>query len=66
MSGNFYGRAGATVPAINDEYPGIKTPVDLYEALSDIWCVKNGRRKIKRSASARLLHFWRRIFSAEK
>jgi len=38
MSGNFYGRAGATVPAINDEYPGIKTPVDLYEALSDIWC----------------------------
>ena len=38
MAGNFYGRAGATVPAINDEYPGIKTPIDLYETLSHIWC----------------------------
>ena len=38
MAGNFYGRAGATVPAINDEYPGIKTPIDLYETLSYIWC----------------------------
>lgn len=38
MAGNFHGRAGATVPAINDEYKGIKTPIDLYDALSHVWC----------------------------
>ena len=38
MQGDFYGRATATVPAIHHEYPGINTPIDLYEALSHIWC----------------------------
>lgn len=35
---NFYGWEHADVPAITDQYAGIKTPVDLYEALSEIWC----------------------------
>ena len=25
-------------PAVTDEYKGIHTPVDLYDALSEIWC----------------------------
>ena len=35
---SFYGRDQAMVPAITDEYPGIDTPVTLYEKLKDIWC----------------------------
>lgn len=35
---NFYGWEQANVPAITDQYAGIKTPVDLYDALSEIWC----------------------------
>ena len=34
----FYGADNAYVNAVSDEYKGIKTPVDLYYALSDIWC----------------------------
>lgn len=34
----FYGWEQATVPAITEEYPGIHTPQDLYDALSEIWC----------------------------
>ena len=35
---NFYGWKQADVKALTDEYPGIRTPIDLYEALSDVWC----------------------------
>lgn len=35
---NFYGWEQANVPAIMDQYAGIKTPADLYDALSEIWC----------------------------
>ena len=34
----FYGWEKASVPAITFDYPGIKTPLDLYDALCDIWC----------------------------
>ena len=40
MKYQFYGWECATSPAITDEYPGIKTPTDLYDALSQIWCAK--------------------------
>lgn len=34
----FYGWEQADVPAMTDEYPGIRTPLDLYDALSaGIW-----------------------------
>ena len=36
----FYGWQNATVPAINNEYNGIHTPRDLYDALSEIWCAE--------------------------
>ena len=34
----FYGWMGADVPAVSNQYPGIRTPRDLYDALSDVWC----------------------------
>ena len=38
MDYKFYGWEQATVPAISEDYPGIDTPQDLYDALSEIWC----------------------------
>ena len=40
MDYNFYGWENAAVPAVTEEYGGIKTPVDLYDALSGIWCAE--------------------------
>lgn len=37
---NFYGWEHANAPAVTDEYAGIKTPIDLYDALSEIWCAE--------------------------
>lgn len=34
----FYGWEHADVSAITDQYKGIKTPRDLYDVLSGIWC----------------------------
>lgn len=38
MKYNFYGCECATVPSINDEYKNISTPIDLYDALKNVWC----------------------------
>lgn len=38
MGYGFYGWNHGDVPVITDEYEGIGTPRDLYDALSDIWC----------------------------
>ncbi|MCM1272389.1 MAG: hypothetical protein NC225_06125 [Clostridium sp.] len=35
---NFYGWEQADVTAVNTYYENIKTPWDLYDALSEIWC----------------------------
>lgn len=34
----FYGSENADVTAVSTEYPGIRTPMDLYDVLSDVWC----------------------------
>lgn len=34
----FYGWEQADAQAITDQYKGIKTPIGLYDALSEIWC----------------------------
>ncbi len=34
----FYGWEKADVPALNPDYPSIRTPGDLYDALSQAWC----------------------------
>ena len=36
----FYGWEQANVQAITDQYKGINTPLDLYDALSEIWSAK--------------------------
>ena len=39
MQYRFYGHEHADCQALpNDLYPGIKTPKDLYDAMSEIWC----------------------------
>lgn len=40
MEYQFYGWEHADAPAITDTYQNIKTPWDLYDALSGIWCAK--------------------------
>ncbi|MCD8337358.1 MAG: hypothetical protein LUD18_08800 [Lachnospiraceae bacterium] len=35
---HFYGWENAAVPAVTDQYAGIRTPQDLYDALSKLWC----------------------------
>ena len=39
MSYHFYGwQTAGNVKAVNRIYPGIETPLELYDALSSIWC----------------------------
>ncbi len=38
MNYRFYGWEHADVPAITEEYQGIRTPRELYDALTGIWC----------------------------
>ena len=38
MKYNFWGWEQADAPAITEQYKGIHTPIDLYDALSKIWC----------------------------
>jgi len=33
----FYGWENATCRAVTTDYPGIETPVDLYDALTELW-----------------------------
>lgn len=40
MSYNFYGWEKAYAKPINDLYPQIKSPIDLYDAVSKIWCAE--------------------------
>lgn len=40
MAYQFYGWRGANISAITNRYKNIKTPADLYDALSAIWCEK--------------------------
>lgn len=35
---NYHGSETAEVKPVTDEYPGIESPDDLYDALSELWC----------------------------
>ena len=51
MSYHFYGwKDSGHVHALNDNYPGILTPCDLYKALLNVWC--------EYSCTPRLRHEW--------
>ena len=70
----FYGWENALVPAKNAEYPGIRTPRDLYTPCGTFGkkkparrgCSRTGTRRTGRWGSARLLHSWRRTSSADR
>lgn len=47
MEYHFYGWQGADVPSVNQEYEGIETPRDLYDALSKIWCADTCAPRIR-------------------
>lgn len=46
---HFWGWEHADAPAINSEYKGINTPVDLYDALSEIWCAQTCAPRMRAS-----------------
>lgn len=37
---HFYGWQQAAVPAVDPSFPGIRTPQDLYDKLSEVWCAE--------------------------
>ena len=47
----FYGWEQATMHAVTDEYPGIRTPQDLYDVLSDLWCAETCTSRLRASWS---------------
>ena len=48
----FYGWQQADVPAVTDTYPGIRTPRDLYDALSEIWSAESCAPRLREKWSA--------------
>ena len=44
----FYGWKDAGVFAQTEEYPGIKTPYDLYDALKEIWCANTCAPRLRK------------------
>ena len=40
MKYKFWGWENSQAEAITNEYPGITTPAELYDALSNIWCAE--------------------------
>lgn len=47
----FYGWERADCPAISAEYPGIRTPRELYEALGRLWCAETCTPRMRRDWS---------------
>lgn len=71
---HFYGWEQADVPARETSYPGIRTPLDLYDKLSQVWCRETCAPRLqavwtpenKTLVSAPSRRSWRRISSAGK
>ncbi|MCR5763487.1 MAG: pyridoxamine 5'-phosphate oxidase family protein [Treponema sp.] len=51
MKYNYFGWENNSVKAINSEYKGIKTPQDLYDALTLIWCADTCAPRMRNSWS---------------
>lgn len=51
MAYQFYGWEQATVPAVTEEYRGIRIPLDLYDALSGIWCAETCAPRMRKEWS---------------
>lgn len=51
MKYKFWGWENAHVMAVTDYYQGIETPLDLYDALSKIWCADTCAPRMRQSWS---------------
>ena len=51
MEYGFYGADDCDVRPINNEYPDINNPKDLYDALSDIWCAETCAPRMRKDWS---------------
>ena len=49
--GDFYGREWADAPVQTEEYPGIRTPRDLYRALLNVWCAETCAPRMRQAWS---------------
>lgn len=49
MAYQFYGWEQATVPPITEEYGKFKSPADLYDALSRLWCAETCAPRMRES-----------------
>ncbi len=47
----FYGSSTADCTSINPDYPGIRTPQDLYAILKDAWCKETCTKRLRDSWS---------------
>ena len=54
MKYRFWGWEHADAKAITAEYKGIETPVDLYDALSHVWCADTCAPRMRQNLS--LIH----------
>ncbi len=52
MEYHFYGWESADAPAKTDTYQNIRTPRDLYDALSEIWCEKTCAPRLRKDWTA--------------
>ena len=51
MKYRFWGWEHADAKAITAEYKGIETPVDLYDALSHVWCADTCAPRMRQNLS---------------
>lgn len=51
MSYSFYGWRDAKCRPVNNGYPGIHTPVELYDALMEIWCADTCTARLRKDWS---------------
>lgn len=51
MEYKFWGWEQADVPAVTEIYRGIRTPRDLYDALSNIWCAETCAPRMRKDWS---------------
>ncbi len=58
MKYRFWGWEHADAKAITAEYKGIETLVDLYDALSRVWCADTCAPRIRRELDKRKYDTW--------
>ena len=58
MKYRFWGWEHADAKAITAEYKGIETPVDLYDALSHVWCADTCAPRMRQNWAKENMFHW--------